>query len=458
MNRYILYILLSVATFVGVGCESEYKHSGDASALVFASDTLSFDTIFTGEATPTTYLALYNRSDDDILIDRIYLAGGDNSYFNVNINGVNATSVENIRLQGNDSLWIFVNVFPRETTDDLPFVVEDVVSVTSGTHVSTVRLLAYAQNAVRLDNARLGSQIWTSQRPYLLSGHNVVDSGAVLTINEGTKVYFTEKASLDVYGSIVVCGTQQDKVLFKGMRNDEFYDDIPGQWRSIMLMAGSTDNYFMHAEIAGGQYAVEADSASSVEFENVMMRDASYGALLAYGADVSMSNTILCNCGGPLVAAYGGSTLMIHCTLSNYFSWEMRRKPTLMVCSDDKYPDFNSLLVANSIIVGNLTDEVDIDSLPDNKTLLSHCYIKLSKKAYNLDTDKRFETVRIGSTPYFVDREKHDYRLTEKSEAVNNALPAYAESLPYDYEGNSRLSDICPDMGALEYISKTEEP
>lgn len=451
MKRILSYTIICFATLFCVCCETEYSSADSPTSLSFATDTLSFDTIFTGSATTTTYLALYNRSDNDILIDRIWLNGGDDSPFNININGTNATSVESIRLQGRDSLWIFVNVYPNETTDDTPFVVEDVVSVSSGSCVVTSRLLAYAQNVVRVNSESVGGQKWDSQRPYLLSGVNVVDSTQILTISEGTQIYFEEDATLQVYGTLVAIGSQDKKIVFRGKRTDDFYDDIPGQWKSLTFMPGSSDNYISYAEIAGAEYAVEVDSASTLELENVVVRDASYGAILAYGANISIVNSLLYNCGGPLLAAYGGKTSVIHCTMSNYYSWEIRRKPTLFITKGERYPDYQGLLIANSIIVGNMTDEVDIDSLPDDETLISHSYIKMSQKRYKAE-DVRFEAVRVGGTPYFVNRDKYDFHLMEKSEAINAAYPSYSEMYPYDYEGKSRLSDLCPDMGAIETL------
>lgn len=452
MNKSLEYIVLGFLLLVGA-CKPEYTYNPDSASLMFATDTLSFDTIFTGESTPTTHLALYNKSDEDLVIDRIWLSGGDNSSYNVNINGTNATSVEQVRLPKRDSLWIFVNICPMETADVEPYVVEDVVNVTSGSHTISSRLIAYAQNVNRLNESHVGGQTWSSQRPYLLSGTNIVDSTQTLTISEGTKVYFEEGASLQVYGNIVVTGSVRRRVIFKGVRNDEFYDDIPGQWSSITFMPGSKNNYISYSDIACAKYGIQADSASSVDIENVVIRDASYGAILAYGADVSIYNSILYNCGGALVAAYGGNTKLVHCTLSNYYAWEVRRKPALWAVSADNYPPLQGLSVLNSIVVGNQTDEIDISTLPDEGVLFSHSYLKLSTE----DEDNRFKAVKIGATPGFVNRDENDYHLTDKSECINLAYPSYSEEVPFDFDGKSRFSDFCPDMGALEFMPKTNE-
>lgn len=457
--KSILTTILSAMTILmaTTSCETEYVHSGGANDLSFAADTLSFDTIFTGDATSTTFIALYNKSNKDILIDRIWLSGGNDSRFNVNINGQNATDVERLRIQEGDSLWIFVNVKAEETLDPTPFIIEDILNVSSGTNTTTAHLIAYGQNVIRYNNARLGGSTWSSEMPYLLSGENIVDSAMTLTIKQGTQIFLEKGATLQIYGNIISIGTKDEKVIFSGVRRDEFYEDIPGQWGSIFLNSSSTDNYMTHTEISGSQYGIKADSASSIELENIIIRDASYGAMLAYGADVRISNSLLYNCGGPLFAAYGGKSHIVHCTMSNYFSWEMRRQATLKVTSAEEYPPFQEFFMANSIVVGNLTDEIEIDSLPEDKTLLSHCYLKMNKKTYDIDTDKRFEGIKQGATPGFKDRENSDYTLTEKAEALNAAYPAHSENYPYDMMGNSRLSDICPDMGALEYIPQTDE-
>jgi hypothetical protein len=42
------------------------------------------------------------------------------------------------------------------------------------------------------------------------------------------------------------------------------------------------------------------------------------------------------------------------------------------------------------------------------------------------------------------------YELDTLSPAIDAGLPAYAIEVPFDLNGNSRLDDAAPDLGALE--------
>jgi hypothetical protein len=44
------------------------------------------------------------------------------------------------------------------------------------------------------------------------------------------------------------------------------------------------------------------------------------------------------------------------------------------------------------------------------------------------------------------------YELDSLSPAINSGLPAHATEFPLDLNGNSRLDDSAPDMGAYEWI------
>ena len=55
--------------------------------LEFSVDTLMFDTIFTTVGSTTQRLKVYNPYQENVLISRIRLAGGDFSNFRLNING-----------------------------------------------------------------------------------------------------------------------------------------------------------------------------------------------------------------------------------------------------------------------------------------------------------------------------------------------------------------------------------
>jgi len=55
---------------------------------MFSSDTVMFDTIFTSIGSATRNFRVINPYDTDLTIDLIKLAGGEDSKFRININGI----------------------------------------------------------------------------------------------------------------------------------------------------------------------------------------------------------------------------------------------------------------------------------------------------------------------------------------------------------------------------------
>ncbi len=447
-NRFLALTVLALAF---AACESDYSFHGEADTLVFSADTLTFDTVFTSQATATTYVTLRNKSSKDMTIETIRLVGGESSAFNISVSGENATQVSDVRLPGKDSLYIFVNVDIPETDDGAPFCITDAIEAQSGGHTWTMTLMAYGQNVIRISEGKIADSEWTADKPYLLSGEVVVDSAKTLTVMSGTKIFLNEGASISVYGTADFQGTREEPIRIQGARLESFYDDIPGQWESLTFQSSSTGNTLENVEIAGAYYAVIADSASQVSMKNCILRDASKGAILAYGADVEVVNSLLYNCGGALVAAYGGSTSIVHCTLSNYFSWETRQASTVSLYTADEYPQLEDFTLVNSIVVGNLTDEFSLEGELDATTLVQNSLIRLSTDSQESLADY-IENTQFESDANFADRKNFDYHLTEESAAIDSALIEAAQLVPEDFDGNDRLADGLPDIGAYEFI------
>lgn len=453
--RSIQYFIFSILIFtLSIACESDYSFRGASDSITFSADTLSFDTIFTGERTTTAKLMIYNVSGDDMTIENIYLNGGESSQFNVNINGISDTQASNIRLQSKDSLYIFVDVNPLETNDIEPYILQDKIIVSSGGNTWEAVIIAYGQNVTRVSGT-LTDLHWTAGMPYLVTSTATVDSVSNLIVDAGTRICFAEDASLQVYGQLNINGTLENQVLIKSNRFEEFYDNIPGQWNCIAIEICSTGNSIEYAEIANGLYCLTVDSAAQIDLNNVIMRDASHGAILAFDADINITNSIIYNCGGSLVAMYGGRLSMLHCTLSNYFPWETRSVATFFATSAPQYPEIESLTIANSIIIGNLSNELQLDSVATETATIANSYIRLKSESQIAD-DERFTDVIVGSLPGFIDRSNYNFHLNANADARDIGSIDFAEDAPTDYLGNERLTDTAPDAGAYEYLTLEE--
>lgn len=121
-----------------------------ADKLEFSTDTLRFDTVFTQLGSATRILKVYNRHKRSIRISKIYLENGNNSRFNLNVDGLPGHSHQDVEIAPNDSLYIFAEVTINPGDKNSPFVLhENLVCETNG-NTQKVTLEAWGQNAIYL--------------------------------------------------------------------------------------------------------------------------------------------------------------------------------------------------------------------------------------------------------------------------------------------------------------------
>jgi hypothetical protein len=90
------------------GCQDDLV-PGQGS-LDFSEDTVIFDTVFTTIGSITRQFKVYNPSSDEVTISSIYLAGGQQSKYRLNVDGTPGIIFSNVTIQGNDSMFVFVDV------------------------------------------------------------------------------------------------------------------------------------------------------------------------------------------------------------------------------------------------------------------------------------------------------------------------------------------------------------
>src|SRR4028119_1851160 len=191
--------------------------------IFFSTDTLTFDTVFTQAGSFTTGLKIYNRASQPVVLSSVRVAGGETSQFKINVNGVAGNTVSDVRIEAEDSVYVFAIVNIDPTAVDAPFVVEDkIIATLNGTEYSTV-LQAYGQNANYIRGEELGTQTWSVGKPYVIIGSALVAPGATLTINAGVRVYMHADSRLLVQGTLRAIGTKTDSIIFQGDRLDRGY-------------------------------------------------------------------------------------------------------------------------------------------------------------------------------------------------------------------------------------------
>ncbi|MCP4553318.1 MAG: hypothetical protein GY834_15040 [Bacteroidetes bacterium] len=468
---FILFLALIISS-----CKKDRMISIDENIkLEFSSDSISFDTVFTTIGSVTKQLKILNPSDQKIKISSIKLNGGELSRYRINIDGVPALEVHDIELNAHDSLYIFIKVMIDPNDENSPFVVADQIQFMTNGNTQNVELVAWGQNAnyVIADQIITGlppfkiiaeentNTTWDANKPYLVYGYAVVDSGASLLIKEGTQIHFHNNSGLWIYkgGNIKVDGTKENPVVFQGDRLDFDYQDIPGQWDRIWINEGSIDNEINYAIIKNGFIGIQAETleeqmGNSLILTNTEITNMTGSGILSRNYNINGFNNVISNSENYLLAlTMGGIIDFNHCTFANYWSRSVRQLPSVYISNYHQYKSGSvstrelHVNFGNSIIDGVNNEELEIDLLDDDISsfLFDHTALKTL-----LDTDNSFYlNCLINKYNFFKHPTKNSFELGLLSPAINRGSIDIGIMFPIDLSGNSRIES--PDLGAYEF-------
>ncbi|MDP4933781.1 MAG: hypothetical protein NWR30_03645, partial [Salibacteraceae bacterium] len=144
MLKKLVFAILVFTAFYG--CKRNTIFSGKAE-LRFSTDTVFFDTVFTTVGSLTERLKIINPYNEAVLINRVYLAEGQGSNFKLNVDGIQGNEVKDIRLEANDSIFVFVEVTVDPNGGNTPLVVEELLKVQTDENDQSVALVAWGQDA-----------------------------------------------------------------------------------------------------------------------------------------------------------------------------------------------------------------------------------------------------------------------------------------------------------------------
>jgi len=468
MVQKTIYLLIIVAVTGFFSCEKLEVIKDPDAKLRFSADTVYFDTIFTTIGSATKQLRVYNRYNQPLKISSIELAGGQESVFRLNIDGMPGNSASDIEIPPKDSIYIFVGVtlYPNNA-DSLLLIQDSIIFITNG-NVQDINLVAWGQDVHFINGEIIGSETWTNDKPYLVFNSMMVDTNEVLTIDEGVIVHFHRNSSLYVAGSLIVNGTKDNPVIFQGDRLEQLYKDIPGQWNGFWILPGSHDNMINYAVMKNGIIGIEADTlvnynAPTLEISNSIIINMSAVGILGLGTTIKASNCVIGNCGQfALALMIGGSYEFYQCTVANYWG-RFTTRSTPAVILKNYYKDINDNYQArpiekaffgNCIIYGSRDSEFEIDSLPGVilNYELDHCVTRIDPEKFNLNDQTRFKTIYNNEDPKFISIDDNDYQLDTLSSAKDRGALDYALIYNLDILGVSRLNDAGPDIGAYERV------
>lgn len=445
--------------------------------LLFSTDTVFFDTIFTELSSVTMNFKAYNQNDQAISVSEIRLEGGESSFYRMNVNGNPSMLIKDEVIEAGDSIFIFVEVTIDPNNQDNPLAVEDSISFSVNGNYQTVRLLAYGQDAVIyypdtfieglpplsiISDLETGPVTWNNNKPILIFGYAVVDEGGSLTIEPGTKVYFHAFAGLWIFedGQFIAIGTPEQQIIFQGDRFEEIFEDEPGQWDRIWINRSNTDHFISNVVIKNALIGIQAEASpfeldggtitsNTIHIDNTTIINCSARGIFARNYKIDANNVVIGNCGQYLVAVSGGGEYQFNnCTFSNYWNFAVRETPSFAMVNQYQILDvvyqspITNSYVINSIIDGNITNEFQLELEGDNEFTSNYTLIKTDQE---LPPD--FSDIYLNQNPELLDPINFDYRPSQNAFVLSKANPATATLS--DITGTPRPAD--PAIGAYEY-------
>jgi hypothetical protein len=370
-----LIIKISVLLFIISACRKEEMIDKNPNLrLQFSTDSILFDTVFTNKGTTTRVLKVFNYNKNSVVLSSIRLAGGDLSAFKININGIAATSFNELKIRGNDSAYVFIKAFIDPSNASSPFIVEDELQFSLNGNIQKIPLNAYGRNAIYLNSHIINSNTtFTKDMPYIVYNYLLVNNQKNLTLNPGARLYFHKDAQLFVSGSLQANGTLKDSITLASDRLERIYADEAGQWKGVHFLSSSINNKLNYVTLKNALIGIRVDSLSNnsnpkLLISNSMIKNHTIAGLLGYTATITGINNLFSNCGQYLfLGLYGGNYNFYQNTFANYNYNFPRKTPSVFFSNhlNDNSTIAKNLSVefTNNIIFGSLSNELDFNKI-----------------------------------------------------------------------------------------------
>ncbi len=509
--RYLSFFILLLTVILWSSCRNDFEARPSTGNLEFSRDTVYLDTVFTNIGSSTYTFKVYNRSNEDIEIPSIGLERGETSNYRLNVDGIPGKSFNNIQILAKDSIFVFVETTTDITqqTTDTQFLYTDKVLFDSGSNEQDVDLVTLVQNArflfpsrdamtgevetlslgldqdnneIRIEGFFLTDEQlhFTNETPYVIYGYAAVPSTKTLVIDPGARIHFHDNSGIIVANNAILkvngeLSTDPDllenEVIFEGDRLEPNFSDIPGQWGTIWLTAGSTNHEINHATIKNATVGILMDSNDgtanpTLTVKNTQIYNSSNVGLLARTGHILGENLVINNAGqSALNCSLGGRYNFNHSTFANYWNTSFRQFPTVLIDNNLQVNDTDVVVAdlieanfTNCIIYGSENLELlfnQIDGTAFNYKF-ENSLIRFNdfngqfseNPLYDFQNASIFENNIFNEDPDFRDPFSNLFNIGENSAANGNAATPTTGT---DILGVAR--DInAPDIGAYESV------
>jgi hypothetical protein len=454
--------LLIILSFIFLfSCRKDSFITSPDARVTISTDTLKYDTVFVTTGTTYRSFTIINDNNQKLRLSSLKLMGGTSSAFKMNADGVPGIQFDNLEINANDSVYVFVQVNINPGTANLPFVIRDSIQVSYNGKSRLVQLEAWGRNANFLRNKVVSSnETWNNNLPYVILGSLVVNTNQTLTINKGCRIYVHADAPIIVNGSLQVNGLKDtaDRVCFTGDRLDEPYKDFPASWPGIFFQPTSKDNVLNYAVIKNAYQAISitdpSPNANPKLVLNECVIDNNYDAGIAsMNSSIQARNCLISNCGKNLFLVKGGDYRFTHCTVVSYANRFFDHKDPVLTLTNfipNSTANLNAVF-RNCIFWGQ-------NGIVDDEVVA----LRSSSSAFNVNFDYnlwKVQTPPAGVTinqainnqyPMFDSINSsgnyYDFRLKTGSPAINKGV---STSIITDLDGKPRAAGI-PDLGCFE--------
>lgn len=509
MRKSIFILFIGILTAFS-SCRNDFETVPSSGKLEFSKKTVYLDTVFSSIGSSTYTLKVYNRSNKDIHIPTLQLAKADSKYrmlvdgmtgVDGDNNGVGDGKVfKNVELLAKDSLFIFIETTANIADTETDYTYNDQIVFDSGSNEQRVNLVTLIQDATFIyPNRPIETGIketltvlgfegeqghtltdaelhWTNEKPYVIYGYAAVPSGKTLIIDKGARVYFhansglivDDGATLTVNGEVNnfnLDGTvaTQNEVRFEGDRLEPDFEDVPGQWGTILIFSG-TNNTINHLTLKNATYGFfmqrnVAGTTPKLDIQNSQIYGCSNVGILGRTAHITGKNNVLGSAGqASLACSQGGTYDFTHCTFYN--AWNSTSQ--LAVNIDDYYAENNVVLntypltanFKNCILYGTNNIELYLDKKGTAfDANFNNCLIKFYDSGTLLGTNTFYNFLREGNSngnvrnkdPKFYKPYQNKLNISATSPAVGIGNPSYL--VPTDILNLPRNAGA-PDVGA----------
>ncbi|WP_374548847.1 hypothetical protein [Flavobacterium sp.] len=489
--RYLIVLLISISVLLLTSCRKDFDFEPSNGQLKFSKDTVYLDTVFTNIGSSTYTLKVYNKSNKDIKIPTIRLGKGLESKYRITVDGMtgeNNRIFHDVELLAKDSMYVFIEV-TADVADANPtdFLYTDQILFDDGNNQQKVELVTLIQDAYFLYPKRLsetttemlninGEEVygfyldendpvngneyhWKNDKPYVIYGYAAA-IGTPLLIDPGARIHFHADSGLIIGtgASLKALGTLEDKIIFEGDRLEPRFSNVTGQWETIWLTAGSTNNEIEHVIIKNAAVGLNIDSndGNFMPIKNTEIYNSSLIGLYAKTAKIQGENVVINNAGiATLYCGIGGGYEFKHCTFNN--NWSSSRQVSVWL--NNYYKDIHGNIQTesldqadfkNCIIYGSNTNELLLD--PDSgaafNTSFSKCVIKFGNNTEQLYSFiYNNPEIKRNQDPKFVDIDLNNLNIKEESSARDFGDDV---GVPNDILGNPRSAPFV--AGAYNWI------